>query len=575
MDSQTALPEAPEITIIHVQLNDDIPFLIELPINEKLIEIREILTGKPEIRIGNKMSFTKLSENDAYAKILQEDEDKYYLSDILDNNNKLKFVGEIEPDWATIEKNCHLLYGIRFTESGPELADEQAFEIKELPASNENTFEVTEVQEPIPDKMIFCETESDHLSVRNFISNVKLNVNLPSSPISVTFDGTRTLQHGNHVNSRKATTYCTSKRIKARILINKSKIKATDKFLNAVDKALESNDQREALKEVINNYGQYWCQRIGVGGSIVYVQKEENKINEIGTSYERNFGGSTNIGFDGRNARNQTTTRKNALNSEYTYFDIRGGLEEEYYHERGMCGIDYKTWRAAEYSEVNSIFDLLDEKIREKIAAALKKRIIHSNVEKLDFIMDISTREPYIYEFPKELNISSSNQIFVTEMRDEETETKSAFALRVHYINENKPPVILVHRLGKLKKRKKCVTFSVKLGWIIVGTSPVLNLLTKSSIQPVFESAEIPITVNNNQFSASISAQCLNPNTSLLATCVTRSNNSEDNPSKSEYITGTYFYNKNGAVEACAFCYDRDSKWNQWNIIEIIGCSFQ
>ncbi|CAG8571503.1 6290_t:CDS:2 [Ambispora gerdemannii] len=560
MESQVSPLKASEIKVIHVQVNDDIPIRIVLPIHQRLIEIREKLSTNPEIRIGNNTSFTNLKERNSFTKIQQEDEDKYCLSDVLGNNEKLKIIGEIEPDWAMIEKNCRISYGIHFTESGPLPAPEKAFEITEFPES------ILACPDTI-DKMVFCKTENDHFFVKNSISNLKSNAKLPWSLISATFDGTRKTQFGNRVNNSEATTYYISKRIKARISINQSKIKATQKFLDAIDEALESPDQREALKEVIDTFGQFWCKRIGIGGSIIYVQKSETNLNEnvraCGQSIEVTSEFKNSIGLGGKVIKDQKSNRMNTLNSAYSYFNIRGGLEE-YYHERGMCGwirslTDYKTWKVAEYSDVHSIFDILDDERKEKIATALKKRITHSDVEKVDFIMDISTRKPHIYEFPKEVNISNTDQIFVTEMTDQETE--SGFALRVHYINENRPPVILIHRLGKLKSRKKYVDFSVKLGWIIVGTSLILNLLEKNSAQPAFESDEASIIVNNNQLSASVLSQDLNQtNTSLLATCVTRSKSSQDNPSKSEYIMGTYFYNKNGTVGARAFCYDRDMK---------------
>ncbi|CAG8699968.1 562_t:CDS:1, partial [Ambispora gerdemannii] len=159
---------------------------------------------------------------------------------------------------------------------------------------------------------------------------------------------------------------------------------------------------------------------------------------------------------------------------------------------------------------------------------------------------------------PSNLQLSNTDHIFVTVMKgdDSEDESKNLFATRVHYIDDKSPPVILIHRLGKLKERSESPLVKLKLGWIVIGTSTMLNLA-----QPVFESDKIEIKTNNSDkrlIAIIPNKRKIDPNNSLLATCVSRAKNSQDDPKDSKYVAGVHFVDKNGGgtIEACAFCYN-------------------
>ncbi|CAG8554564.1 8327_t:CDS:2 [Ambispora leptoticha] len=523
---------------ITVQVNDDSPILISLPKAANLTEIRNTLSERYDIKMGPKTYF--VCPKDGSPTIPYHEEKKYSLENIINLTKNLKIKGELEPNWKEIIEKNKLECGLFFTDDGPRSAKEKAFEIEIVQHPKTLSNHITR------DEVIECKTETDDFRTKNLFVTANLDVNLPQIPISAKFDAfyqTNSIKHSANV---KLNTYQKSIRIKAIFSMSESEVKPTKEFISAVDKALELNC-RESLKKVTEKFGQFWCKKLGIGGSILYVKKEESNIRRE----EKSIAGAIKFG------KHEETNQTNTATNIYAYFQIRGGLEKNYHRgmEEWITSLeDYKTWEVAAYSDIHSIFDILDEERRKKVAAVLGKRIIDSRVVKLDFRMDISKPYPHIYKIPIKYDLSNC-QIFVTEMK-EDNNSDTIFASRVHYINDKDPPVILLHRLGSLNKIAKYQKFSIKLGWIVLGTSTILEQKTV----PDFRSVESPITMNGKHCLTAIFPHELSPNESLLATCVSRSKNSRENHAKSKYITRSHFVSNNGSIKACAFFYDLEKR---------------
>ncbi|CAG8548417.1 13213_t:CDS:10 [Ambispora leptoticha] len=523
---------------ITVQVNDDSPLLISLPKAANLTEIRNILSERYDIKMGPKTYF--VCPKDGSPTIPYHEEKKYSLENIINLTKNLKIKGELEPNWKEIIEKNKLECGLFFTDDGPRSAEEKAFEIVQYPKTTLLN-QIASFQE------IECKTEKDDFCTKNLfvVANLDVNSHIPISAKFGAFYQKNSIKHSANV---KLNTYRKSKKIKAIFSMSESEVKPTKEFISAVNKALESDYPREFLKKVTEKFGQFWCKKLEIGGSILYVKKEESNVKENIRREEKSIDGAIKFG------KYEGTNQMNAATNKYSYFQIRGGLEKDYH--KGMAGWftsleDYKTWEVAAYSDIHSIFDILDDERRKKVAEVFGKRIIDSRVVKLVFLMDISRPDPYIYELPIKYDLSNC-QIFVTEMKDDNN-SDTIFASRVHYINDKDPPVILLHRFGSLNKRPKIQKFSIKLGWIVLGTSTMLNLPN----EPIFESGESPITVKDNKHcSATISLHELGPNESLLATCVSRSRNFLDDCRESKYITRSHFVYNNSSIKACAFFYD-------------------
>ncbi|CAG8570147.1 9267_t:CDS:2 [Ambispora gerdemannii] len=540
--SSTSRDSEPKFEDINVQKNNDTPTLIQLPIYKTLNEIRLLLTADLNIRMGVNMYFMN-----PYARIPQKNECKYLLSKIIYDKNNLKILDEQEPDWECIKEICKLEYGLDFLEKGPKSAEKKAFDITRLDARKL-------VRPDSLDETVVCQTDFDNICVKNLLVKSEVTANLPwLSSISATLGGSSVKETENRTSIGNSVTFWTSKVIKATVLYSKSEVKPTEEFIKAVDDALASDNQRKNLEKVAKEYGPLWCKKLGIGGRILSKESKEKNLNEYNNSRETKASGKLKatgyVEIDGEVGKSQQTKQMNSFVNEYSFFRMFGGLEERY-HESGMPGWinslnDHKKWAVAEYTEINSIFDILDQERRSKVAEALfAKRIVESRVETLSFRMYLSKTDPYIHELPPNLQLSSTDHIFVTVMKDD---SKNLFAARVHYIDDKSLPVILIHRLGNLQRGSKSPMFTLKLGWIVIGTSTMLNLFG----QPVFESDNKEI---NEQFKVQRRSD---PNSSFFATCVSRAKDFRvDDPRDSKYIVGTHFVNNNNALEACVFCYD-------------------
>ncbi|CAG8525510.1 2783_t:CDS:2 [Ambispora leptoticha] len=534
---------------VSVKVNND-AFFIWLPKAATLTGIRDILSERHGIKMGRKAYFICLKKNGSPKIPLCEEKD-ICIEDVIDAEKTLEIKGELEPNWADIIEKNSLECGLFFTDEGLKCSARKAFKIIKHPKDT--------LRRPITsDQEVICKTEIDNISVKNLFVTTNLCVNLPYVPISAKLGGAYQSNFIDHYNKKKFETYYKSIRIHAIFPMSELEVEPTEEFISAVDEALNSKNCRNSLEQVTKEFGQFWCKKLGIGGCILYVKKGGSNSYEIDNDKNKEGFINSCIGGSVGRGRNQRIAETN----EYThaYFQCRGGLEKNY-HEHGMSGWitsleDYKTWEVAAISDVHSIFDILDEERRIKVAMKLKKRIIYSKVEKLEFRMDISKSKPHVYKIPVEYNLSNY-QIFVTEMKDDNSDT--IFASRVHYISDKDQPVILLHRLGSLNKTPKYQIFSINLGWIVLGTSTMLNLLEQKLD---FESGESQITTKNEYCSAIIPSRLLNPNESLLATCVSRSTNLQEDYATSKYVTRSHFvYNdKNGVIKACAFCYDLERK---------------
>ncbi|CAG8560765.1 7507_t:CDS:2 [Ambispora gerdemannii] len=566
MKDTSTLKEIAEIAV-NIKINEETPVLLKLPLNAKLSDVRIILNEEPEIRMNNKMSFLNRSD-----EITKGNETKLLLSEILIKND-LNIIGEIEPDWKAIIKMCALEYGLHFTIKGPVSAKEKAFHIKFMPEILPRPFTDEEVVE--------CKTKEENICVRNYIANSNSSL---FSELSVRS------QHSTAEIRKENNIYSKFKRIKVILSINESK--PTKNFLDAIDEALASHNQYESLRKVTEDFGQFLCKRYEIGGVILSTKKNETSINNLNEFYEFNSSLDSQvdglIGIEGRIKKNRVINSED----EYSFFNIHGGLEETYLAE-GMsvakngpdwpfrnipCFVlkllliriglrlgwlnslnNYKNWRVAEYSDICSIFDILDKDRRIKVAAASGKAILVSQVVKFesDPIFDLADRRPFVCSIPQNINLSDTDQMFLTVMTDDKP--RKDFVARLHYIDEKSRPVILVQRLGKLKNKTTLKRFSFKLGYIIVGKS-LSNLLEQKPEQTTLESLETSLITTKNRCSAVIKNQTRNPSSSHIATCVTKSKNTQSDPNDLEFIVGAHFNIRNNAIEACVFCCDQKSK---------------
>ncbi|CAG8514692.1 8813_t:CDS:2 [Ambispora leptoticha] len=530
---------------ISVKINEETPILLSLPLNAKLSDIRIMLSKEPEIRMNNKMSFLSQSN-----KITKDEEAELLLSEILINNS-LKVIGEIEPEEMAIAKMCAHEYGLHFTKKGPFIAKKRMFNIMQ--------FILEILPHPITiEEILECKTKEENICAKNYIatSNITDKFSFPSISERLQLHSTDEIYNEDNIYSK-------FKRIKAILTIKESDMKLTKDLENAIDEALASHNQRESLRKVTEDFGQFYCKKFELGGVILSTEKNETSGNNSNELNKTSSNPKASV-FIGKIEKN---TEINYSEEGYSFFNIQGGLEETY-NEEGIAGWinslnDYRNWKVAEYSEIHSIFDILDEERKLTVTKTLGKYNIHSLVSELNPILDLSERKPFVYEYPKHINISDTDQVFLTVMTDDKP--RKDFVARLHYIDENSQPIILVQQLGKLKNKAKLKRFSFKLGCTVVSKS-LSSLFEQDSEKLTLESSETQLITTKNRCSAVIKNKARDPNTGLIATCVTRSKNIQSDPRDSEFIMGSYFNIKNSAIEACMFCYDKQMNlYNQFD----------
>ncbi|KAG9293811.1 hypothetical protein G9A89_019149 [Geosiphon pyriformis] len=524
---------------VEVQVNNEIPVLCKLESDAKLCKVRENFNKNNNILMGEEMFFMKGS-----ARVQKKDEGGKDVQEII-KESTLKITGSRAPDWDFIINSLKFEYGINFLKEGACRATNKAFKFKKIPSK-------PLAQPEILEETVTCKNQSDKFVMKNFLNEVNIEASLPWSSTSLGLGVSIDSKKEVHQTVAKSETFSISKRIHSFIDMSEDEVEPTPEFVSAVEKAFIGENKKKNLEDVLKDFGPYWCKRIALGGKLITEEKKEQKVEGQNKGKETLLKGSMKVGGSNIGAESgpsKTTTNSNSSSEESLRYWMYGG-EERNYQESGMKGwlnsiYEPKNWSAVQYDNVHCIFELLPEETHNRIREAFEKRIESSRVESIEFKMDLSVAN-YIHELPKDVKISKDHQVFVTVMNEKLSD--SDFAPRVHYHDENSRPVIQLYRLGKLEKGRKYKKFSLKLGWIVLGTSNMVDLINSNQSTLFIKSAEETITNNRAEI-----LYIPDPNDSLIVTCVSRSKDNQNNPRDCSVVTGTHFVYNNKKMEACTF----------------------
>ncbi|CAG8596006.1 9558_t:CDS:2 [Gigaspora margarita] len=288
-----------------------------------------------------------------------------------------------------------------------------------------------------------CELEFDVLCKKNCISLKDISCVRPWLSI---FLGVSLEDSRKKLESNVTTQYSCKKWGKVELSIQKSNFSLTDSFKNDVIEALKKNNNKDKVAELIKiteDYGSFYSRRLVLGGAIF---KEKNKEPII-------------IGGDSESYKNDSLKSwVKSLN-------------------------DNKSWDIIEFDQINSIFDLLEDNLKQEILNALGYRIlkagtkeIPSNQANSNYVHSLAVQ---FAELDKVTNICNC-YIFATILSKEDT--NNDFSLQVEYIN-NYAPILKIQRFNL----KECQEYP-KIGWIVVG----------KPINFDFDKTEFPININSN-----------------------------------------------------------------------------
>jgi hypothetical protein len=238
------------------------------------------------------------------------------------------------------------------------------------------------------------------------------------------------IKHENeYYNDVEDTTY--KYQVYNKVSIKISNLKATDNFIKKVNDALKLEDPKKFV-QITEEFGQFIPTEVILGQRF---QIDNNNINN-------------------------TNQKEDLLN-------------------------DYRKWNTMELREPISIFELVDDDLREKLYSFFGKRILYSEITLLDIkdIKDNKDDKTKIIELPQKISELISNKyadcsIFATAIG-----IKDYYHCQIFTSPDKKPKLIIHHFNGKDSQ--------LKIGWMVVG-----NDTNFKSIFPDYNTTSF----NNTQF---------------------------------------------------------------------------
>ncbi|RIB30195.1 hypothetical protein C2G38_506020 [Gigaspora rosea] len=317
------------------------PFRRILP-NKNLGEIRNLLKNindQRDFRMRTDLFF--FGKN---RKILHNEEASLNLKEIIMDG----VLNILQPsvDWQKLIDKCDRGFIIENGKVGK--AKHQAFRINQ----NEIGLEEKQILEGINGGMKIgqeeCKNKFERLCKRNFIASGQFST---ISPWRSLFLGVSIQDLFKFLTEIPIEKYSYRVKRKAELIIPKSSITLTEKFINEVETALAEETTSEKihkLRQLSKKYGHFYARHIVFGGAIIEkLINAETSINEEDRFHI--IGGDSTYYDDVK------------INKINPWFD---SLE------------DFLTWEIIEYDKVCSIFDLLDGELREKVLITLGQRIL-------------------------------------------------------------------------------------------------------------------------------------------------------------------------------------------------------
>ncbi|PKY38392.1 hypothetical protein RhiirA4_451380 [Rhizophagus irregularis] len=220
-------------------------------------------------------------------------------------------------------------------------------------------------------------------------------------------------------------------------------LKATDDFIKRVNNALQLEDLKKFL-QITEEYGQFIPTEVILGQRF----KTDNEPKE----------------------KEEKEEKEDLLND---------------YRKRPLNVLNLSGWDTIELLEPISIFELVDDDLRERLYSFFGKRILYSKIE-TEVIGDDKNVKTKVIKLPTRISKIISNKhadcsIFAT-----------AIGLKDHYhcqiLTSDKEPELIIHRL---KEKSKSKDSELVIGWMVVG-----NDTNFKSIFPDYNTK----TFNNTQF---------------------------------------------------------------------------
>ncbi|CAG8475455.1 6888_t:CDS:2 [Gigaspora margarita] len=390
---------------------------------------------------------------------------------------------------------------------------------------------------------------------------------------SFIFEGNLPVVGLSHENSDQQNTYRTTKtrlscrRVrKGEITISnlRSDIEANDDFKKEVRNALSegtTQDKKNKLLEVSKKYGDFYARSLILGGTkMLHEEFAQNsggpsRVNKTNIQAKSGVDTKSFVEIFGHNvqANAQANAQANyAYDNENRDEETIGGTGENI--KAWIDSLEYGiNWKIIGYDNIFSLFELLDETLRNKVLD-----VLGHNILKVEDIRNIG-----------ECNILASIV----------SENDNVFSLHVEYMNGDKNlPVFVVHNIQDNYNKHLFEflipeTVKIELHWIIVGSPTNFNSIQSSSW--LKSEKLVPVGVDN----------CIINNCGNIGTCVLEINNNinqiesssnnldaehntydinKHNPYRSSYAIGNMITSTD-TVDMHTMCGEEEINWKKGN----------
>ncbi|CAG8715958.1 17681_t:CDS:2, partial [Cetraspora pellucida] len=316
---------------------------------------------------------------------------------------------------------------------------------------------------------------------------------------------------------------------KAVLSISKPDIHLTENFIQDITNILSNNnmnDKTVQFRELSKKYGNFYASRFSFGGAIMTKNlKAKPKV--------AGFKGKIEIPFIKLtvNELSFPNNTEDEFASESYLVGGRGTNSDQNNWAESLE--DFKTWQLIEHHDVYPLFNLLGKDLQEKLLEILGKRILKANVKELSFSLDKDQKTPYIYDLSEQLrdipNIKDC-QIFTSIMNEKD---KYIFSSRIDYDDDN--PIIVIHRIASKKAPNDRESYSIQLGWIVIGYP--------ANFDVYFDFQKLPHQYARNKY--------------IFGTCSLEVPKNSYSSHETTLVTGVYFVPQKRM--GCLFIYDIDN----------------
>lgn len=500
-----------------------------------------------------------------------------------DNNNSIENNHDFNLNQLKDER------GFKLNDNSIESADNQGFEIY---ISNIKLVQPTVFKTCHSKKK--CELSCDDSCKRSLI--LETNIKAVSDWFSASFGLSRKTSKQEHRNNKQSTEHSYHAYIKAKLDIQNTCIGPTKSYIkdieDAVKDTLTTNEKIQNLRKVSEKYGHFYAHHLFIGGAIIEdIESTEYLITDE-NSKSRSTGAQVGIGTSLLNnnlhaqvgadiARENVNKKKFSNSNRKQEVRIIGG-NDDLYDDQDPSNLNPwreslkkpNTWKVIGYDRIYPLFELLDEKLQEKVLKALGPRILKYGVDGINFNGDPNKYKPnvyYLFNHIREIKNIHKCQIFASIVSTKD----DVFSLYVDHENKDAShPVIVVHRI-QWKKSKTYCQAKAKLCWIIVGLPTSFDfknqppLSFRSGTHSAFENNHFGIEKITDYKFLDFNKTC------ILATCVLTATETDPteadptaphatayaikyDPQDSKFVIGAHFTPCNKS--ACLFAYDINEK---------------